>query len=85
MLPLFDQREFPIRPIDSLSLRPILTGGQTNIFLDQNQFLIGPSVSLSMTSSGFDGWTDGYNRVFPAPDGTIYLVDTNETHYWGSK
>ena len=23
-------------------------------------------------------------RVVPAPDGTIYLVDINETHYWGS-
>ena len=22
--------------------------------------------------------------VVPAPDGTIYLVDINETHYWGS-
>ena len=25
-----------------------------------------------------------YNRVVPSPDGTIYLVDINETHYWGS-
>ena len=24
-------------------------------------------------------------RVVPAPDGKIYLVDINETHYWGSK
>ena len=22
--------------------------------------------------------------VVPAPDGKIYLVDINETHYWGS-
>ena len=25
-----------------------------------------------------------FTRVFPAPYGTIYLVDINETHYWGS-
>ena len=24
-----------------------------------------------------------YMGVVPAPDGTIYLVDINETHYWG--
>ena len=24
------------------------------------------------------------SRVVPAPDGTIYLVDINGTHYWGS-
>ena len=23
-------------------------------------------------------------RVVPAPDGTIYLVDINKPHYWGS-
>ena len=23
-------------------------------------------------------------RVVPAPEGKIYLVDINETHYWGS-
>ena len=26
----------------------------------------------------------GYRGVVPAPDGKIYLVDINETHYWGS-
>ena len=26
----------------------------------------------------------GCTRVVPAPDGTIYLVDINETHYLGS-
>ena len=25
-----------------------------------------------------------YSWVVPAPDGTIYLVDINETNYWGS-
>ena len=25
-----------------------------------------------------------YTRVFPSLDGEIYLVDINETHYWGS-
>ena len=25
-----------------------------------------------------------FRRVVPAPDGTIYLVDIKETHYWGS-
>ena len=28
-------------------------------------------------------WTVG-GGVVPYPDGTIYLVDINETHYWGS-
>ena len=30
--------------------------------------------------------TENYfqNRVVPAPDGTIYLVDINGTRYWGS-
>ena len=27
---------------------------------------------------------NGDTRVVPAPDGKIYLVDINETHYWGS-
>ena len=43
-----------------------------NIFIKKYLHSIG-QIFASM------GW------VVPAPDGTIYLVDINETHYWGSK
>ena len=29
-------------------------------------------------------WCSTPCRVVPDPDGTIYLVDINKTHYWGS-
>ena len=49
---------------------------------------IGGGVCLGMDSTlgGWSGMGIGVvgTGVVPAPDGTIYLVGINETHYWGS-
>ena len=42
----------------------------------------GGHIGVAGINSGNSGGY--YKGLVPAPDGTIYLVDINETHYWGS-